>query len=752
MQCAVAEPFHNPFPAARGVLVRFAGEAVAGKFVFERVEAPDSRAEVSAREGKVLIRATDENRAAAAVGRYIREVAKGHWSRSGNRVPESWPLPTAPFEVKAVLPHLHAYNFCVFAYSFAFYGKEEWRANIDRLALSGFNSAVVPTGNMKVWQLFLRDAGFPEEQIAAFIPDETAQPWLNCGVLEGVGAPFPTERIDEEAELGRWIVREMRALGIEPMLQGFTGLLPNSSVEVLRGPKWPDAKIYDQGCWAGGLKRPVLLDATTDAYAALAKMWYRRLFEVYGMSDPRYFVGNLFSEGGVADGVDCPKLAAAIQRGQQAAVPGATWCISCWGAAPRQDLLDGLDPELTRIIVLDKNMANGGVFPRGFGKITWLWGELLNFGGNEGLYGGMDALLNIHRHSEGANGATLRGYALESEGLDSNPVFYDLFTDLFYRRTIGHSNLQTDEECAASTFLSNWLADYAERRYGIRDKRIDEALVLLARSAWNVDRTQEGCSETVFCARPKWNVAKSSFWASDEPLYYNPADVEKAARLYLAVAADKPSLLDLETFRYDFTDVFRQVFSDRGRAIAPRLKEDSAARADFLALIRQEDALLACTSRFRLDTFETMARKRAGERGVRALRRMFTTWTGKPGTNLDDYAHHQFAGLLGNYYLKRWEIFFANPDNSEEALEEAERDVFSADWPPSPNDGDLLEMASAIVCERPAFCMSIGNTELPLKRGFISQVLGMKEAPFEALLDKAKRAAMSPPAAPRIPN
>jgi hypothetical protein len=85
----------------------------------------------------------------------------------------------------------------VFSYSFAFYGKEEWRENIDRLALSGFTSALVPTANMKVWQLFMRDAGVSEEQISAFIPDEMAQSWTNCGVMEGVGAPFPTDRIDE---------------------------------------------------------------------------------------------------------------------------------------------------------------------------------------------------------------------------------------------------------------------------------------------------------------------------------------------------------------------------------------------------------------------------------------------------------------------------------------------------------------------------------------------------------------------------
>ena len=671
------------FPGARGVLVRFAGETVAERFAFERMNAAEPQGEVSARNGKILVRATDENRAAAAVGRYIREVAKGHWSRSGNRVPAEWPLPEETLKVKAALPHMHAYNYCVFSYSFAFYGEEEWRANIDRLALSGFTSAVVPTANMKVWQLFLRDAGFSDEQIAACIPDETAQSWMNCGVMEGVGAPVPSERIDEEARLGRWVAGEMRALGIEPMLQGFTGLLPNSSTNVLTGAKWPDARLYDQGCWAGGLKRPVLLDATTDAYSKLAKMWYKRLYEVYGISDPRFFVGNLFSEGGVANGVDCRKIAAAMQREQQIASPGATWCISCWGDAPRQDLLDGLDSDHARIIVLDKNMANGGSFPRGFGKITWLWGELLNFGGNEGMYGGMDALVNLGKHIKGANGNTLRGYALESEGLDSNPVFYDLFTDLFF----------CPDAVVGEGALDRWLADYAERRYGIRDGRVERALLLLARSVWNVGRLQEGCSECVFCARPKWNVGKASSWASDKPLYYDPSDVEEAARLYLEVAKAYPKLIDAATFRFDFTDVFRQVISDRGRVLVAQLKDSPETRAEFIALVRLMDSLLACTDAFRLDTCEARARKRAGERGVRSLRRMFTTWIEQPNSSLNDYAHHQFAGLLANYYAKRWEVFFADPDNADVSLDELERTAPSAQWTVPPRGNDLLGLA-----------------------------------------------------------
>ena len=156
-------------------------------------------------------------------------------------------------------------------------------------------------------------------------------------------------------------------------------------------------------------------------------------------------------------------------------------------------------------------------------------------------------------------------------------------------------------------------------------------------------------------------------------------------------------MLKRETFRFDFTDVFRQVLSDRGRALVPRLKDDVAARDEFLAIIRQMDALLACTDAFRLDTHEARARKRAGERGVRSLRRMFTTWIERPNSNLDDYAHHQFAGLLSNYYAKRWETFFANPEDANDALDALESNVPTAVWTMPPRDGDLLRIAMDIV-------------------------------------------------------
>ena len=127
------------------------------------------------------------------------------------------------------------------------------------------------------------------------------------------------------------------------------------------------------------------------------------------------------------------------------------------------------------------------------------------------------------------------------------------------------------------------------------------------------------------------------------------------------------------------------------------LLAEAAFDDEFLLLIRRMDELLACTDAFRVDTYEARARKRAGERGVRALRRMFTTWIERPDTNLNDYAHHQFAGLLSGYYAKRWEAFFAAPNNAGAALDALEREAPSAAWPIPPRDGDLLSLAAAVL-------------------------------------------------------
>ena len=130
----------------------------------------------------------------------------------------------------------------------------------------------------------------------------------------------------------------------------------------------------------------------------------------------------------------------------------------------------------------------------------------------------------------------------------------------------------------------------------------------------------------------------------------------------LRAARETPALLGEATFRHDLADVTRQALADLGRPLLSRAKEDAYARTAFLEAIARTETVLAHEPRWRLDWYEARARRVGGEAGVRAWRRMVSTWTGRPRGSLNDYAHRQLAGLMGGYYRKRWEAFFANPD------------------------------------------------------------------------------------------
>ena len=90
------------------------------------------------------------------------------------------------------------------------------------------------------------------------------------------------------------------------------------------------------------------------------------------------------------------------------------------------------------------------------------------------------------------------------------------------------------------------------------------------------------------------------------------------------------------------------------------MKGDEAKRKAYLGCIAAMDDVVACVPEFRLDFWEAQARAKAGERGPRAARRMFTTWYNAYAKkrSLNDYARREYAGLLRGYYMKRWELLF----------------------------------------------------------------------------------------------
>ena len=664
-------------------LVSRVAPALSGRVSFQIDPARQEIALLPGEEGHFTIVAPETRLAAAGLGCYLRAVAGAHWSWCGNRLDVAMPAPETLLTFAPAYPDAFAYNYCTLSYTMAFWDEQAWREEIDRLALYGFKHVLVQAGLPKVWQGVLRELGVPEEQIAAFLPDSAAAAWWNMGNLEGLGGPLSQAEIERDADVGRFIVRELRALGMEPVLQGFTGLVPSTLPESLPEGRLPGARFVPQGKWAGGFQRPTLLRPDCEAFPSLAARWYRHLFAVYGIDRADAFAGDLFHEGGKAEGVDPAVCARAVQAAQQAASPGALWFVQAWGANPTAALLKGLDPRVTRIEALVKNQQNGHHAARAFGDIPWLWCELVNFGGNHGLYGGMRAFADLGDLARQPNAKTLVGLGLLSEGLETNPLCYELFTQrLFMPKT----------QSLGAEGLDAWLADYARRRYGQCPDGVLNALRLLLASAYSPVREQEGCTESLYCARPGWSVTKASAWACGKP-YYPPVSTLLAAQALLRAAEAHPALLEQETFRYDLVDAARQALADLAPSLLRDARKGRLGQAAFLEAIRLTDALLACHPRWRLDTYEARVRRFGGERAVRAWRRMVTTWSGKRD-ELDDYAHRQLAGLMGGYCLKRWEIFFNQPGGADAPLSALDR-AFAERGADAPPPGDLLEALRA---------------------------------------------------------
>lgn len=370
------------------------------------------------------------------------------------------------------------------------------------------------------------------------------------------------------------------------------------------------------------------------------------------------FGGDLFHEGGSKGNINVTQAAEAVQKAMQKASPGSTWVIQAWGGNPSRELLNGMDPKHALVLQLTKDMADGGKNLRTFDGIPWVWCELSNFGGNTGMYGGIPLLSRLGSDLSAHMGKGLTGMGVLSEGLETNPLHYALFCD----------RLWTLEDIP----VKEWLRQYALQRYGKAPESVVHALGVLSSSIYSPVRSQEGCTESIVCARPAWNVRKASTWSSGER-YYRLGDIVSAARDYLKAANEQPSLVKEETFRYDLVDLVRQVLADAAFYQLQRVRAAFDARdvsgykkqvQVFLSLITDMDAVLATDRQFLLGTWQEKALNLGETRQEKALmdrsaKMLLTTWIDQAPRALNDYSNRQWAGLVVDFYLPRWKNFLS---------------------------------------------------------------------------------------------
>ena len=629
------------------------------KFVIERLKGEKDFFELDQKGNKVVVRGNNYVSIATGINWYLKYYAGINLSWNGMQadLPEVLPPVLKKERHETDLKLRYDFNYCTFSYSMAFWDWKRWEQEIDWMALHGINLPLAMVGTDVVWKNVLEELGYTREEINAFIAGPGFQAWWLMNNLEGWGGPNPDSWYERQEELQKRILKRMREYGIEPVLPGYSGMVPHNAKGRL------GLNVADPGRW-NGYPRPAFLQPTDPQFERIAALYYREMTRLYGKAS--YYSMDPFHEGGNTSGVDLEAAGKAIWKAMKQANPRAAWVVQAWGANPRPQMIRTLPAG--DMVVLDLfsesrpqwgDPASSWYRKEGFGQHDWLFCMLLNYGGNVGLHGKMAHLIEeFYKAKDSSFGKTLKGVGMTMEGIENNPVMYELLCELPWRE----QRFSKDE----------WLEGYLKARYGKSDSQVSQAWMLLSNTIYNCPAasTQQGTHESILCARPSWKAYQVSSW-SEMSDYYDPADVIRAAGM-MVEAAER--FRGNNNFEYDLVDIVRQAVAEKGRLMY-RVLVDAYKAGDrelfklssdrFLRLILMQDRLLATRPEFKVGRWLESARNLGSTEEEKDwyewnARVQITTWGNRVAADdggLHDYAHREWNGLLRDFYYLRWKTW-----------------------------------------------------------------------------------------------
>lgn len=615
--------------------------------------------ELDQKGDKVVVRGNTYVNIATGLNWYLKYYAgiQLTWNDMQADLPEALPKVPHPERHETNLGLRYDFNYCTYSYTMAFWDWARWEKEIDWMALHGINLPLAAVGQECVWRNMLLQLGYTKDEINRFIAGPAFLAWWAMNNLEGWGGPNPDSWYEQQEALQKKILKRMREYGIKPVLPGYSGMVPHDANKKL------GLNVTEPALW-NGFTRPAFLMPTDSRFAEIAALYYKELEKLFGKAD--YYSMDPFHELENAEDVDFDAAGKAVLNAMRKANPKAVWVIQGWTENPRPEMIKNMKNGDLLILDLFSECRPMWGIPsiwkrdKGYEQHDWLFCMLENFGGNVGLHGRLDQLLNnFYLTKNNPLAEHLKGIGLTMEGSENNPMMFELMCELPWR-----PDKITKEA---------WLKEYLAARYGVKDEKIEQAWEILANGIYNCPfgNNQQGPHESIFCGRPSMNNFQVSSWSKMEN-YYDPTSTEDAARLMLEVA-DK--YRGNNNFEYDLVDIVRQALSDRGRivynqAIADFKSFDKRSYArhskEFLDLLLAQDRLLATRSEFRVGRWINQARSLGNTPKEKDLyewnaRVQITTWGNRTCADeggLRDYAHKEWNGILKDFYYKRWEAWW----------------------------------------------------------------------------------------------
>lgn len=655
--------------------------------------------ELSNGNGKIHVRGNNGVALAAGIHHYLKSICHVHLSQVGDQtvMPENVIALEKPIRKETKAKVRYAYNYCTFSYSMAFWGRKEWRRELDWLALNGVNVVLDLTAQEEVWRRFLGEIGYSHEDIKDFITGPAYYAWLYMANMSGFLGPVHDSWFEERTELARENQLIMRKLGMQPVLQGYSGMVPNDILDYDA-----DVEIIEQGTW-NSFKRPAMLKTTSACFEAYAEMFYRIQRDVYGNAS-HFYATDPFHEGGNTGGMSAREISRRVLSAMLKADEKAVWVIQSWQGNPTSELLAGVkevESGADHALILDLYAEKTPHYNEGAGESVsygyepefaytpWVFCMLNNFGGRLGLHGHLDNLASYLPNAWNRC-RKLVGIGITPEASENNPVLYDFFFEAIWQEN-ADKPMQTID-------LDKWLSAYITRRYGAESKAAKDAWYILKdtvyKAEWN--NIGQGAPECLVCARPALRIQAASAWGNTI-VGYGKKELEKAETLLLE---DYELLKDSAGYQYDVVSVRQQVLSNKAGeyhekmvlALREKREEDFKFYAkEFLAVMDEMESLTGTNAFYCLNRWVEQAQalavhtddftERLYEWNARALVTTWGSYQQSETGRLHDYSNRQWSGLIGDFYKRRWEVWI-----SDEIMElqgkncKENRDWFAWEW------------------------------------------------------------------------
>lgn len=676
---------------------RILGDSMCNKFQFEINKSERNFFSLKMIEkDKLLITGDNHNSLASGLGYYMKNylhVLYDPLNIKGKVNVKKLVTLKDVIKKETTFPLRYALNYCSYGYTTAFWGWKEYEELLDYFALNGINLMLMLVGQEKIYRDTFVKLGLSKEIVGEWLPNPCYLPWFYMGNMYGFLGGMSDDWYNQQIDLGKKILNRMKELDIEPVFNGYNGMIPVAYKE-----RKPEIQIIPEKKWEN-FSTPMLINMveSKEEFLKVANTFYKELQESYQILQPKYFSFDLFHEGAAPKNLNLEEVGIVVAKSLKDINEKSIWLLQGWQNNPSLDLIRSLDKK--RLLILDLFAEQ---FPawqdnEEFSNTPWIWNMLNNFGGKQGFNGDLYKITSqIKKVKSEAN--YLRGIGIAPEGLGNNPLLYDFFFTQIW------DDVRPED--------IKWISNYCQRRYRKSNAYLEEAIYKFIKNVYGRGYNEyQGAPENLLNARPKEKLTKIervSAWGGSKFTYDSKALLEIIS-LMLAGGVDQT-----RGYQFDLTDLLRQAVSDLGREIFHSDIEDEKKKAIIQKLFKLEVNILKNTTYFCLEDWiasaksvMTYANETDYSKILTGAYTLISTWSKYPQKEEDylhDYSNRQWGELVEIFYQWRWELWWDTPVSERRIInwDELEKKWVQAKVTESLSDTENWKVEKTLFTQREA--------------------------------------------------